>query len=222
VLGALGLARGATGHVSARLPATNRLFIRARGPESAVRKTTIDHIIEVDSDGDVVHASAGLAAPFEVFIHTAIMRARPDVHAVVHAHPAKVVLFTVCDTPLQPIYGAFDPRGLDLALDGIPTYPRSILVSTPELGAEFAGVMGEANACLLRGHGIATAGRSVEEATLDAIALNELAIMNYEAHLLGEPRDIADDDKALRVACQPASPASRARKRRQRGNFSSR
>jgi ribulose-5-phosphate 4-epimerase/fuculose-1-phosphate aldolase len=101
----------------------------------------------------------------------------------------------VCDKLLKPIYGAFDPRGLQLALDGIPTYPRSILVSTPELGTDFAGVMGEANACLMRGHGIATAGSSVEEAALNAIALNELAVMNYEAHLLGEPRDISDEDK---------------------------
>jgi L-fuculose-phosphate aldolase len=42
----------------------------------------------------------------------------------------------------------------------------------------------------MRGHGITTCGAGVEEATLTAIKLNELAEMNYRAHLLGDPEPI--------------------------------
>ena len=49
----------------------------------------------------------------------------------------------------------------------------------------------------MRGHGITTANRSVEEAALDAININELAVMNYEAHLLGDPEPISEEDQEV-------------------------
>ena len=47
----------------------------------------------------------------------------------------------------------------------------------------------------MRGHGITAANRSVEEAALDAIFLNDLATINYEASLLGDPEPISEEDK---------------------------
>ena len=40
-------------------------------------------------------------------------------------------------------------------------------------------------------------GRDVQEATVNAINLFDLAKMNYQARLLGEPRPIRDDDLAV-------------------------
>jgi ribulose-5-phosphate 4-epimerase/fuculose-1-phosphate aldolase len=198
VLGALNLTKAATGHVSARVPGTDRVFIRARGPEElGVRYTTPAEVIEVDLDGKAIGNAPGLLAPSEVFIHTSLYRARPEVNAVVHVHPPKVVLFTICKKPLLPLYGAYDPASAKLALDGIPTYPRAITITTPALGADLVRVMGSKPVCLMRGHGITTANRSVEEAALDAIYLNELAVMNYEAHLLGDPEPISEEDQAV-------------------------
>lgn len=197
VLGTLNLTKAATGHVSARLPGTNRVFIRARGPgELGVRYTTREEVIEVDLDGKAIGAPHGLLAPSEVFIHTSVYRARPEVNGVVHIHPKTVVLFTICKKPLLPLYGAFDPSGLRLALEGIPTYPRSVTITTPELGADLVRAMGSKPVCLMHGHGITAANESVEEAALDAIFLNDLATMNYEASLLGDPEPISDEDIA--------------------------
>jgi ribulose-5-phosphate 4-epimerase/fuculose-1-phosphate aldolase len=196
ILGTLNLTKAATGHVSGRLPGTERVFIRARGPEElGVRYTTAAEVIEVNLEGKALENPAGLMAPSEVFIHTSIYRARPDVNAVVHVHPATVVLFTICKKPLLPLYGAYDPSGLQLALEGIPTYERSVAVTTPELGAEFVRAIGLSRVCLMRGHGITTANRSIEEATLDAITLNELATINYQAALLGDPEEIPEADR---------------------------
>lgn len=198
ILGTLNLTKAATGHVSGRIPGTNRIFIRARGPEElGVRYTTAAEIIEVDLDGRAIGNPPGLLAPSEVFIHTSLYRARPDVNAVVHVHPATVVLFTICKTPLLPIYGAYDPPGLQLLLDGIPTYERSITITTPALGEDLVRAIGSKRACLMRGHGITTANRSIEEAALDAIYLNELATMNYQARLLGDPEPISEEDQAV-------------------------
>jgi len=80
-----------------------------------------------------------------------------------------------------PIFGAYDPSALKLAMDGIPAYERSILISNPQLGHDLAAALGSKSVCLLRGHGITATGSSIEEATLRAISLNELAEMNYRA-----------------------------------------
>lgn len=196
VLGTLNLTKAATGHVSARLPGTNRIFIRARGPEElGVRYTTAAEVIEVDLDGRAIGNPPGLLAPSEVFIHTSIYRARPEVNGVVHIHPKTVVLFTICKKPLLPLFGGYDPSGLRLALEGIPTYERSITITTPALGEDFARAIGSKPVCLMRGHGITAANHSVEEAALDAIFLNDLATINYEASLLGDPEPISEEDK---------------------------
>jgi L-fuculose-phosphate aldolase len=79
-------------------------------------------------------------------------------------------------------------------MEGLASYSRSITVSNEKLGEEFAEAMGEKPACLMRGHGITTAGAGVEEATLTAIKLNELAEVNYRASLLGNPQPIAQED----------------------------
>lgn len=196
IIGKLDLTKAATGHISARVPGTNTILIRARGPdESGVRFTNTDDIITVDFNGKKLAGRDGLEPPQEVFIHTWMYRKRPDVGAVVHAHPATVVLFTICNKPLLPLYGAYDPSSLKLLMEGIPTYPRSITVSNDTLGEEFASSM-PGRACLMRGHGITTCGASVQEATITAIKLNELAEMNYRAQLLGNPQPIPDDEIA--------------------------
>jgi ribulose-5-phosphate 4-epimerase/fuculose-1-phosphate aldolase len=218
VLARLDLTKAATGHISARIPGTDRALIRARGPgELGVRYTTAEQVIEVDLDGKATgRVEPGLESPIEVFIHTAIYRARPEVNAVVHVHPAMVVLFTICNKALLPLYGAYDPASLQLALEGIPTFERSILVSTPELGAELVKAMGAARTCMMRGHGITTAGPSVEEAALSAIHLNDLATINYQAHLLGSPVPIPQEEQeafrrlpVARERARPGQPAGR-------------
>lgn len=196
IIGKLDLTKSASGHISARVPGMDTLLIRARGEgESGVRFTSPDDVIVVDFNGKKVSGRADLEPPQEVFIHTWMYRTRPDIGAVLHAHPKTVVLFTICNKPLLPIYGAYDPSSVRLLLEGIPTYPRSITVSNDKLGEEFAGTM-RGRACLMRGHGITTCGATVEEATLTAIKLNELAEMNYRAHLLGDPRPIPEEEIA--------------------------
>ncbi len=165
VLGWLDLTPGTVGHVSARIPGTDRIVIRARGPaECGVRYTTSDEIIEVGLDGRRPQTTQdGFAAPLEVHIHTELYRHRPEVNAVVHVHPQMVVLLGICNQPLRPIYGAYDPLSLRLLLDGVPTFERSILIDTPQLGRELASrhgqVAGMHDARTWNNHGCEQRGR---------------------------------------------------------------
>jgi L-fuculose-phosphate aldolase len=54
--------------------------------------------------------------------------------------------------------------------------------------------MGDKRVCLMRAHGLTTAGGSLQEATLTAITLNDLAEVNYRASLLGDPEPISPED----------------------------
>ena len=195
VLGRLNLTKAATGHVSQLSTDGQRILIRGRGrDEVGVRFTTANQVIAVDRDGKQLDGAPGMAVPQEVYIHTWLYKMRPDIRSVIHIHPVKVVLFTICQKEIEPIYGAYDPGSLDLILDGIPTYNRSITINDDELGKEFATIMGNKRVCLMRGHGITSVGASVEEATVSAIRLNEAAEMNYRANLLGIPLKISDED----------------------------
>lgn len=195
VLGKLNLTKEPSGHVSARVPGADQVLIKARGPEeSGLRFVGPRDIITVDFNGKKLAGEDGLDVPQEVFIHTWLYKTRPDVQCVVHVHPLTVVLFTICNKPIQPLYGAYDPSGLRLLVEGLATYPRSITVSNEKLGEEFARAMGDKQACLMRGHGITSASASVEEATLTAIKLNDAAVINYQASLLGTPQPIPQED----------------------------
>jgi L-fuculose-phosphate aldolase len=195
ILGKLNLTKEPSGHVSARLPGESKLLIKARGPdESGLRFVSARDIITVDFNGKKIAGDDGLDVPQEVFIHTWLYKTRPDVDSVVHVHPLTVVLFTICNKPIEPLYGAYDPSGLRLIVEGLATYPRSITVSNEKLGEEFAKAMGDRPACLMRGHGITSAGATVQEATLTAIKLNDAAVINYQANLLGTPRTIPQED----------------------------
>ena len=105
VVGRMGLTRALRGHISARIPGTGRIFVRARGPaESGVRYTSDDEVVEVDLDGKpVAGMPEGLRSPSEIYIHTEIYRERPGINAVLHMHPPTVVLFTVVGIPIAGI-----------------------------------------------------------------------------------------------------------------------
>ena len=195
ILGKLNLTKEPSGHVSARVPGESQVLIKARGPEeSGLRFVGARDIITVDFNGKKLAGDDGLDVPQEVFIHTWLYKTRPDVQCVVHVHPLTVVLFTICNKPIEPLYGAYDPSGLRLVVEGLATYPRSITVSNEKLGEEFAKAMGNKQACLMRGHGITSAGPDVQDATLTAIKLNDAAVINYQANLLGTPQPIVQED----------------------------
>lgn len=199
VLGLLGLTREPAGHISMLL-ADGTVALKARGPaESGLRFAGADDVVVTDRDGTLLSGGPGLTAPQELAIHLAVYRARPDVTSVAHVHPTMPVLFSVCDVPLLPVIGAYDPYALRLLAGGVPTFDRSVLVTTPELGDELAAVLGAGSVCLMRGHGVTAVGGSPEEAALGVIKLSELAELNFQARQLGEPRSIDEAERAAIV-----------------------
>ena len=135
IIGRLHLTREPNGHVSVRIPDSDLVVIKARGPQEApLSYTTAEDLIVIDMDGNVVEGGEGLARPAEVFIHTEVLRARPELNSVIHIHPPSIVAYTIADKPILPIVGAYNPAVLRIVDAGIPTYPRSVLINTKERG----------------------------------------------------------------------------------------
>lgn len=180
VLAARGLADGILGHISLRFD-ERRLLVRCRGPEErGLGWTTPDDIRLVDLDGaeGVPGELDRHAVPNELPLHTGVLRSRPDVSAVVHAHPPNVVAADLAGLAIRPIVGSFDIPGTRLAAGGVPVYPRGVLIRNRRLAQEMVGAMRDRPVVVLRGHGLTSAAASVEEAVLQAISVDGLAGMS--------------------------------------------
>jgi 3,4-dihydroxyphthalate decarboxylase len=196
VLAARGLADGILGHISVRVD-EEHLLVRCRGPrERGLAFTEPDDIrlVDLNGHGDL---AGGYAVPNELPLHTEVLRARPDIRCVVHAHPFAVVATDLAGHPIVPLLGAYDIPGAHLAAGGVPVHPRSVLIRTPELAREVVATLGDRPAVLLRGHGLTATGDGPADAVLRAISIDILARMTLTvASAGGMPRPIPAADLA--------------------------
>jgi ribulose-5-phosphate 4-epimerase/fuculose-1-phosphate aldolase len=193
-----GLAREIAGHVSARIPGSEEMWIRCRGEyERGVRFTDDRVIRRVDFRGES-EVGANYELPLELPIHGETYRTRPDAQAVVHAHPTYAVLCAVAGIELRPLYGCYDMAGFKLAQQGIPVFEQSRLINDVDVAAELLDCMGDHNVVLMRGHGLTAVGASVEEAVLNAVRVERLAQFNWQVAQLGRTvPDISAQDQVF-------------------------
>ncbi|MCO4251569.1 class II aldolase/adducin family protein [Pseudarthrobacter raffinosi] len=200
VLAHRGLADGILGHISLRM-AENKLLVRCRGPqERGLAYTEARDIRLVDLDGNPAaegELDGGYTVPNELPLHTELLRRRPDINAVVHAHPPRVVAADLAGLRVRPIVGAFDIPGTRLAAGGIPIYPRGVLVRNHRLAGEMIDAMSGRPVVLLRGHGLTSAAPTVEQAVLQAISVDTLAGLALQVTAAGgQLQDLPDTDMA--------------------------
>jgi 3,4-dihydroxyphthalate decarboxylase len=182
--------------VSARSADGKNMLIRGRGKgETGLLFTKPKDIVLADLDGRPVQKTSVLKPPNESCIHGELYKARPDVGAVVHAHPPSIVLTSMAGIELRPIFGGYDPRAMRLAIDGIPVYQSSLTLQSTEQVREMMKVMGDSDNCVLRGHGVVVCAKTVEDATVKAIKLDYLARLNLQAVSLGNVPSISEEDQ---------------------------
>jgi ribulose-5-phosphate 4-epimerase/fuculose-1-phosphate aldolase len=162
----------AFGHLSARLPGDDRLFLMNRGMSPAL--VTPEDFIVLDWEGNVV---AGDGYPnAEWPIHACIYRARPDVGGVLHSHQRLSRIFSLSPRKLRGLLMSAVPEWQD----GLPIYRGAGLVNSVERGDTLARTLGSGSAALLRGHGDVVAASDVIETVLKAIALKANADVLHE------------------------------------------
>jgi L-fuculose-phosphate aldolase len=169
------------GHVTARLPGEAERFLM-KPAAIGLDEMTPDNLVTVDIEGTKV--AGDMPRHSEVFIHTEIMRARPDIQSVVHAHPPHAVAFSSLGRPLLPVGNDGTIFG-----GGLPIFSETTdLIITPARGQAVARCLGENFALILRNHGIVTAGRTIEEAVFLAIKLEKACRIQMLAEAAGGPK----------------------------------
>ena len=175
-----------TGHVMVRVPGTDEFLYRCRNTTDDVSPAyaTFRSIHRVQSDGQPAEPlKDDYSMSGERFIGVALFRERPEVGCVIHAHPPAQVLCSVTGVDIRPIVGSQNWGGSMIAGRGVPVYPRSLTIVNDVLGRAMAAAMGGKEVVLLKGHGNVVVGRTVEEATVKAIQLENLARMCWQLAL---------------------------------------
>ena len=199
------------GHVSVRIPEADAFLTLA---DVSPGRATLNRLILLDFAGNYLGGEK--SPPYEWPIHACIMRARPDVMSVCHTHSKWSALFSILKGGLRPahIYARFLPP------EGPAIYPGAGLIGTLERGEALANVLKDGAAVLLRGHGDAVVGASLEQAILRTVRLAFVAELAHMAVAHGEPLYLTEDELAVFSADQsfPARPweyyLSRAREHR--------
>jgi HCOMODA/2-hydroxy-3-carboxy-muconic semialdehyde decarboxylase len=199
----------AYGHISVRHPDNPKRFFmsRSRAPESVERHD----LIEFDQQGEPV---SDKRQPYlERYIHAAIFEARPDVTAVVHAHAEDTLPFGLIAAPLQPVIHSGSFIGGKVPVWDIRKKfgDTNLLVTTMAQGRDLAKCLAAGNVALMRGHGFASAARSIIEVVRLSVYLPRNARVQMNAMLLagrgGKPKPLSKGEIAARAAgYKPHSP----------------
>jgi HCOMODA/2-hydroxy-3-carboxy-muconic semialdehyde decarboxylase len=175
----------AYGHVSIRNPENPRHFFLSRSV--APELVEPEDIVELGLDGEPVREEKR-ALYLERFIHAAILEARPEINAVVHAHAEDILPFGIAQaTPLRPVIHSGSFIGAHVPVWDIADKfgDTNLLVTNMAQGRDLATCLGSNNVALMRGHGFASAGRSLIEVVRMSVYLPRNARALLRAKQLG-------------------------------------
>jgi ribulose-5-phosphate 4-epimerase/fuculose-1-phosphate aldolase len=181
------------GHVSVRLPdQPGRFLMKPAG--IGIEEMRPDNIITVDLGGRKVDGT--MPRHNEVFIHSEVLRARPDVNAVVHTHPIHAVAFSSLGKPLLAV-----GNDASMFVDNLPIFSETtdLIIDQPR-GMAVARCLGRSPALILRNHGIVTAAASIEEAVWIALKLEKACQTQLLAEAAGGPKLVVQGDDLAKKA----------------------
>lgn len=187
------------GHVSIRDPAGRGVWMKATG--WGFEEITPDRVLLIGWDGEVLAGEGRRHKEYP--IHTEIMRARPDVDSVAHAHAPHAIAFAALAQPLRPL----SHEGTLFVPPDVARFTETgNLILTRALGKALATALGDRNAALMVHHGIVTAGADVETAVVLAILLERACDKQLLAMAAGELRTWSSDEEALAKRSEVYSP----------------
>lgn len=187
------------GNISFRL-GPDRILATPTGVSKGMMEP--DDLIVCDLDGQRVEGTRDCTS--EIMMHTTIYRMRPDVHAVVHAHPPVATGFAVAGRPLD---AALLPEVI-IGLGSIPLADYG-LPGTPELSEALKPFIPTYDALLMANHGAVCYAEDLMKAFFRMETVEHFARITLVAELLGGPRILprAEVSKLLdsrsRYGCKP-------------------
>lgn len=152
-----------------------------------------EQLCKIDMSGNVLEAAEGFVPSSEVKMHLRVYQRRPDISAVVHAHPVFATSFAVMgralDSPIMPeVIVNFGK--VPLAPYGTP--------STAEIPDAIEPYLADYQAILLESHGALTWAKDLQTAYMKMESVEFYAELLYRTTQLGGPREL-DEGKLERL-----------------------
>lgn len=145
-----------------------------------------DMIVHTDPDGNP--ASGGRAST-EIRMHVACYKERPEIRAVVHAHPPTAVAFSLAGISLMH---AYIPE-LVVTLGAIPTAPYGT-PGTDELPDSIRELIRCSDAIIMERHGALCIGSDLLDAYKKLEQIEHNAKITYMARTLGRVNEMSPDE----------------------------
>lgn len=183
-----GLARSSDGNISIRLD-PERLLVTPRGFYKMAMEP--DDLVVVDRQGRLLEAKEGLRPTSELSMHLEAHRQRPDINAVLHAHPPFATALTIAGLPFPTDY---IPEVL-LVLGPVPTVPYA-RPRTRDLALSIQEAIRTHDNVLLSHHGSISVAKTLGKALINLERLEHAAYTYYLARGYGEPLPLPGDELA--------------------------
>lgn len=133
--------------------------------------------------------SPKLKLSMETGMHIAVYKVRPDINAIVHAHPPLATSFAVAHKSIDTAL-----MGESRAVLGNIAIAAYQLMGTEALAETVAAQLTEANVVLLANHGVLAAGKDLLQA-FDRLELTEAcAKIQLFSQLIGQPQPLSDEE----------------------------
>jgi len=168
---------GASGNLSARLGPDRLLATPSGLPKGYLEP---EQLIIVNMRGELISGPPGLKPTSELRMHLEAYRRRPDVNAVIHAHPITSVALSIAGISLAE---CVIPEAI-VILGLVPTTPYAT-PSSEENRRAISEVIVSHDAIILQYHGSLTVGRDVMEAYMRLETLEHTAKIVALSKLLG-------------------------------------
>ena len=165
---------GLDGNLSARLSDDLVLCTRAGCHKGLL---TDDHLVVIDMQGNKVRGEGEPTS--EMAMHLACYRERPDVEAVVHAHPPMCIAFTLAGVSMAR---CILPEVV-LTLGAVPTLDYQT-TGTRTLGDKVGEAVRSHDAVMMDRHGAVCVGKTLEE------AFCKLEVLEHSAKIMKAARDL--------------------------------
>jgi len=186
-LNASGINQGSSGNISARVDDA-MLITPSAVPYDLMRP---EMLALMPLNGEYGAWSGPLKPSSEWRFHLDIMRARPDVGAIVHCHPPYGTALAMLNKPILAAHYM-------IALFGGPVIEcvKYAPYGTKELSDLVVAGLADRHGVLLGNHGAIATGATLESAMHRAIELEALARMYYLAIAVGRPAILSDEEVA--------------------------
>ena len=207
---AKGLVTATDGNVSVRLANGNFLTTRTSVNKGMV---TAEDLVEVNLEG--IPITPNLKPSTEIGMHLYIYSQRPDINAVVHAHPTYATGFA---TARQPLSDCLFPEVI-VGFGSIPLAEYAT-PSTKEVAESLASFVTKTDAVLLANHGVVTYGADPYDAYFKMEKVEHAAHITFVARMLGGEHQLTSEnidklravskesygkDLNLKLACETGS-----------------